>query len=153
MSVFNDLMEKKRDGETLPTQYLWENFHRDYYYSFIRVMIPSGKAPFRLWAGLMKPSSFVDFPGYTAQNTNIPYDETSVYDMMSDGVLIGTSDFNLDYNSNKSTFTLNLLHTPFRNPAFDKYGNIFSNPGQVGALLRKRIKGVGVEGVTQQYNI
>jgi hypothetical protein len=151
MSVFNDLMEKKRDGETLPTEYLWENFHRDYYYSFIRVMIPSGKPPFRLWAGLMKPA-INDEPGFTVQNTNIPYDSTSVYDMMSDGVLIGTSDFNIDYNPNKSTFTLNLLHTPFRNPSFDKYGNIFSDPGQVGALLRKRIKGSGVEGVNQQYN-
>jgi hypothetical protein len=150
MDVFNTLMDLNKNGTTIPDTYLWETFQKTYYYSFIRSFFPISKSPNRIVA-----NSQVVIDGKSGFNevsaTNKLYSNTSVFDSVSNGVLLGSTDFAVNYNSTTSTFELQFLHSPFRSPEYDKFGNSFANPAQVGALVRRVTNSINTQGITRQY--
>lgn len=149
MDVFNTLMDLNKNGTTIPDDYLWETFQQTYYYSFIRSFFPISKTPNKLVANL----AFALGPGGNQQvsDTKTVYSNTSVFDSVSNGVLLGSTDFLINYNTTTSTFELQFLHSPFRSPEYDKFGNSFANPAQVGALVRRVTDSINTQGITRQY--
>lgn len=55
---------------------------------------------------------------------------TNTYNLFQYGMVVGTTGFNLSYDSDRSGFSFDKLHEPRRIPTHDKRGNALSNPSQ-----------------------
>ena len=62
------------------------------------------------------------------------------YNIWNRGMAVGACDFNLSYDTEKSGFKLDKLHTPRSIGTFDMFGNKMDNPGQEGYFV-KRVAG------------
>ena len=151
MKQFNDLMQLYRDGTTLESYYLWENYHLIYYYAFIKSLFPLSKPPIHQFAGSYQVTNPGGSPSNFDMDSLTTFNVTSVYDQLNDGFLLGSSDFNISYDQDKSTYQLQFLHSPFKVSQYDKFGNQFSSPGTIGAMVKKTIKNPLIEGLKQQF--
>jgi hypothetical protein len=155
MDIFNTLMSLYKDLDpnldvTISDVYLWDNFHQTHYYSFVKSFLPKCKPPIRQVPNSLTQGNKGRKDGAIVTQTN-PYFITSVYDQLNDGFLIGTTDFVFKYDTDKSTYAMEFLHSPFRVPQYDKFGNQFSSPGTVGALVKKSCKNPIIEGIRKQF--
>jgi hypothetical protein len=147
-------MQLYRDGETIPDSFKWDNYRFTNYYAFPKNIFPSGKS-----VTLQIASNRVQTNGtgpnrakyISVENSNIGFYEGGIYDQTRDGVLVGTTDFQLQYNEKKSIYEIQFLHSAIRNPEYDKFGNQFSQPGVAGAFLKILSKQINVIGMRNQY--
>lgn len=152
MSVFNTLMQLYRDGTTIPAIYKWDNYRFSHYYSFPKNFFPNGKSVTQQYASVRVQSSGGERAKWVnCDNSIIPPYEGGKYDQTRNGVLVGSTDFQLIYNSSKSIYELQFLHSAIRNPVYDKFGNQYPQAGQAGAFLKKLSNQVNVRGTTKQF--
>jgi hypothetical protein len=151
MSVYNTLMGLYRDGETIPDTYKWDNFCFTHYYAFPKNLFPSGKRLRQQGASMRITNRGGTGSLITQDNTILIADNTVIYDQTRDGILAGSTDFQLVYDSTKSIFSLKFLHSAIRSPNYDLFGNAFPQSGQIGAYIKKLPESVNVRGITKEF--
>ncbi len=154
MRDYNILMQLYRDltpGTNISDTYKWENFRFTHYYAFPKNFFPNGKSPTQQFCSSKVLNTRAGYQNLS--NTGIAIQDAGIYDQTREGILIGSTDFELQFNNSKSVFELNFLHSPIRNPVYDKFGNLFPTAGQPGAFLKKLSKQVNITGTTQQYSL
>ena len=67
------------------------------------------------------------------------------YNVMNNGFAIGASNFSISYDTEKSGFKFDKLHTPRTIPTTDSFGNKMDNPGQEGYFVKRQV-GANVPG-------
>ena len=136
------------DQIQLTQSFKWENFRLSNYYAFPKSYFPKPKKPFQICASL----KFRTAPNNYLQSTsNIKFDTESTYSQTNTNLIIGTSDFNFQYDDKKATFAINFLHQPVRSPVYDKFGNEFAQPGQLGVFIRKLSNSSNIYGIGKQF--
>lgn len=153
MSIYNTLMQLYRDGTFLPNTYKWDNYRFSHYYSFPKNFFPNGKSVTQQYASVRVETNETgerrEWNGVD-NSSIIPY-EGGIYDQTRKGILVGSTDFQLIYNSSKSIYELQFLHSAIRNPVYDKFGNTYPQAGQPGAFLKKLSNQMNVTGTRKQY--
>lgn len=133
----------------LLTQFKWENFRLSNYYAFPKSYFPKPKKPFQICADFkFKTSAHIQS---LVSTSLIKFDTESTFSQTNTNLIIGTSDFNFQYDDKKATFAINYLHQPIRNPVYDKFANEFSQPGQIGVFIRKLANASNIYGIGKQY--
>ena len=102
-------------GTDVPTDYLCDNV---------------------IYKGSGKPQFFRAF----AYDNLGSFEAVNNYNIWNRGMAVGACDFNLSYDTEKSGFKLDKLHTPRSIMTFDMFGNKMDNPGQEGYFV-KRVAG------------
>ncbi len=149
MEDYNNLINlwAINDQVSLALSFKWEVFRLNNYYAFPKSYFPKPKKPYQVCASL----KYRDTGNIWRDTSTIKFDTQSTYSQTNTNLIIGTSDFNFQYDTKKATFAINFLHQPIRNPVYDKFSNKFAQPGQVGAFIRKLANASNIYGIGKQY--
>jgi len=149
MQDYNNLINlwAINDRVGLAQTFKWEVFRLNNYYAFPKCYFPKPKKPYQVCASL----KYRDTTNTWKDTSNIKFDTQSTYSQTNTNLIIGTSDFSFQYDDKKSTFSINFLHQPIRNPVYDKFANKFAQPGQIGAFIRKLANASNIYGIGKQY--
>lgn len=76
-------------------------------------------------------------PQFEADTTALYTDNRKNYKPFVNGFAVGSTQFKMDYDTEKNGFTIQYCHTPRFIPTYDRYGGKYNNPGQEAAFIRR----------------